>query len=185
MTRAQITELCARIADGMNVDWHSYRPESGAESAALRILRRVSSGRSFADCRAFVERRNWADGVTVVISAASVALGLPAAGEGIEAHVELDPSPQAIALPEEALTVSQGGSAVFVVEGGTARRRTVTTGARSAGRIEITTGVLPGDRVVVVGVDLLTDGAKVTATEKRPAAPAAAPAVEGTAEARP
>ena len=89
--------------------------------------------------------------------------GLPAPGEGVEVHVELDPRPDAVTVPEEALVVSEGGSALFVVEGGTARRRAVTTGARGEGRIEVISGLAAGDKVVVNGAALLADGVRVEA----------------------
>src|SRR5215203_2045426 len=93
--------------------------------------------------------------------------GLPAPGEGVELHVELDPRPQAMTVPEEALVMSagEGGSAVYVKEGKIARRRAVTTGSRSGGRVEILSGLSPGDKVVAEGAALLSEGAEVTEVE--------------------
>jgi RND family efflux transporter MFP subunit len=91
--------------------------------------------------------------------------GLPAPGEGVELQVELDPRPQALTVPEEALVVSEDGSAVFVVDrkmGLVARRRVVETGARGGGRIEVVRGLDPGERLVVNGASLLEDGDRVT-----------------------
>jgi RND family efflux transporter MFP subunit len=99
---------------------------------------------------------------------------LPAAGEGVVVHVELDLRPAAITVPEEALLVSEAGSAVFLVQGTQALHRAVTLGARGGGRVEVTSGLSPGDRVVVEGIDLLTDGARVEAVEKPAADPAEA-----------
>ncbi len=87
--------------------------------------------------------------------------GLPAPGEGVELNVELDLRPQALTVPEEALVVSEGGSAVFVAErkqGLVARRKTVETGARGGGRIEVVRGLNPGERLVVSGASMLEDG---------------------------
>lgn len=69
--------------------------------------------------------------------------------------------------------VSEGGSAVYVVRGKAAQRRAVTTGARGEGRIEVLSGLSPGDKVVVGGASLLSDGATVEAVEE-PATPGAA-----------
>jgi membrane fusion protein (multidrug efflux system) len=104
-----------------------------------------------------------AGGTAPVVAEVTAGSGLPAPGEGVEVHVELDPRPDALTVPEEALVISEGGSALFVVEGGTARRRAVTTGARGEGRIEVLSGLAAGDKVVVNGAALLADGAKVEA----------------------
>jgi RND family efflux transporter MFP subunit len=91
--------------------------------------------------------------------------GLPAPGEGVELHVELDPRPQSLTVPEEALVVSESGSAVFVVErknGSVARRRPVETGSRGGGRVEVLRGLDPGARLVVDGASLIEDGDRVT-----------------------
>jgi membrane fusion protein (multidrug efflux system) len=90
--------------------------------------------------------------------------GLPVPGEGVEMRVELDLRTQAVTVPEEALVVAEGGSAVYVVKAraGLAQRRPVTTGERGGGRIEVLTGLSPGERLVVEGTALLTDGAPVT-----------------------
>jgi RND family efflux transporter MFP subunit len=106
-----------------------------------------------------------AGGTAPIVAEVTEGAGLPAPGEGVEVHVELDARPDAIAVPEEALVVSEGGSALFVVEGGAARRRTVTTGGRADGRIEVVSGIAAGDKVVVNGAALLTDGAKVEAVD--------------------
>jgi multidrug efflux pump subunit AcrA (membrane-fusion protein) len=94
-----------------------------------------------------------------------------APGEGVELQVELDPRPQALTVPEEALVVSESGSAVFVVDrkmGLVARRRPVETGARGAGRIEVVRGLDPGERLVVGGASLLEDGDRVTEVKDEP-----------------
>jgi len=104
-------------------------------------------------------------GTAPVVAEVTEGAGLPAPGEGVEVHVELDARPDAITVPEEALVVSEGGSALFVVEGGAARRRAVTTGGHADGRIEVVSGLAAGDKVVVSGAALLTDGARVEAVD--------------------
>jgi RND family efflux transporter MFP subunit len=106
-------------------------------------------------------------GTAPVVAEVTEGAGLPAPGEGVEVHVELDARPDALTVPEQALVISEGGSALFVVEGGTARRRAVTTGGRADGRIEVVSGLAPGDKVVVDGAALLTDGARVEAVEEK------------------
>ncbi len=122
-----------------------------------------------------------AGGTVPVVAEVTEGAGLPAPGEGVEADVELDLRTGAITVPEEALVVSEGGSSVFVVEGGTARRHAVSTGGRGGGRIEVLSGVSAGDKVVVGGADLLSDGAKVEAIDEPPAAPPSPAAPGGKA----
>jgi RND family efflux transporter MFP subunit len=107
-----------------------------------------------------------AGGTAPVVAEATAGAGLPSSGEGVEVHVELDPRPDALTVPEEALVVSEGGSALYVVEGGAARRRPVVTGARGEGRIEVVSGLAAGDKVVVSGAALLSDGVRVEAVEE-------------------
>jgi multidrug efflux system membrane fusion protein len=113
-----------------------------------------------------------AGGTLLVTAEVTEGAGMPPPGEGLELHVELDPRPDALTVPEEALVVSEGGSSLFVFLGKTAQRRAVTTGARGDGRIEVLSGLSPGDRVVVGGASMLSDGMRVEAVEE-PAAPGA------------
>jgi multidrug efflux pump subunit AcrA (membrane-fusion protein) len=62
--------------------------------------------------------------------------------------------------------VSEAGTSVYVAEGNAARRRTVTLGGRAGGRVEVLNGLSPGDKVVVGGAALVSDGAKVSPVEE-------------------
>ncbi|MEO6445319.1 MAG: efflux RND transporter periplasmic adaptor subunit [Gemmatimonadaceae bacterium] len=71
----------------------------------------------------------------------------------------------AVVVPEQALMPSPGGgNALWVVVDGRAERRDVTIGVRRAGRVEVTTAIAIGDRVVVGGVLQRSDGAAVSET---------------------
>jgi membrane fusion protein (multidrug efflux system) len=95
--------------------------------------------------------------------------GLAAPGEGVDVRIELDARDQALTVPEEALVLGEGGASVFVAERKSghlqARRQPVETGARGSGRIEVLRGLSPGDKVIVDGVALLSEGARVTQIE--------------------
>lgn len=81
-------------------------------------------------------------------------------------------SPEAVVIPEEALVVGADESHVFLVDGDRARRVVVRTGRRTAGLIEVVSGLSPGDRVVVAGhLKLRGDSPRVN-----PIVPAPAPA---------
>jgi membrane fusion protein, multidrug efflux system len=107
-----------------------------------------------------------AGGTIAVVAEVTEGAALPAPGEGIEVQVELDRREQTLTVPEESLVISEGGAVVWVAEGGTARRKTVTTGGRAGGRIEVLSGLSPGDKVVVDGAALLSEGVRVTAVEE-------------------
>lgn len=94
---------------------------------------------------------------------------LPAPGTGVELRVELDRRPDVLTVPDDAIVAGSEGPAVYVAalrdameRGFRVKRVDVAVGGRAAGRVEITTGVRDGDRVVVSGADALTDDALVT-----------------------
>jgi membrane fusion protein (multidrug efflux system) len=58
--------------------------------------------------------------------------------------------------------------AVFVVENGVARLRTVTTGLASGANVEVTSGLEGSEKIVVVGQSTLRDGTPVSDTEESP-----------------
>ncbi|OHB79689.1 MAG: hypothetical protein A2W31_13340 [Planctomycetes bacterium RBG_16_64_10] len=71
-----------------------------------------------------------------------------------------------IVVPKDAVLSGQGGRFVWVVSNDEARKRIVQIGANSAARIEITSGLNPGEKVVVRGAPRLTgDVARVRLSE--------------------
>lgn len=102
----------------------------------------------------------------VVVQAAGLPL-LP--GTGVELKVELDRRPDVLTVPDDAIVAGSEGPAVYVAalsdameRGFRVKRVDIATGGRAAGRVEVTSGVRDGDRVVVSGADALTDDAIVT-----------------------
>jgi RND family efflux transporter MFP subunit len=69
----------------------------------------------------------------------------------------------AVIVPKDAVVERGGEPCVFVVEGGKARRREVSVGTTDSERAEISSGVKPGESVVVVGAQGLQDGDAVQA----------------------
>jgi len=67
-----------------------------------------------------------------------------------------------VLVPEKALvTTPRGETVLFIVEDGTARVRSVTTGLEEGRLVQILDGVAAGESVVVAGNENLTDGAVV------------------------
>jgi membrane fusion protein, multidrug efflux system len=83
-------------------------------------------------------------------------------GQYVQTGLVLEKQLDATVIPKEAVQSSQAGDYVYVVASGdTAQLRPVIQGAESAGKVVITKGVAPGDRVVTDGQMMLTSGAKV------------------------
>jgi membrane fusion protein (multidrug efflux system) len=81
-----------------------------------------------------------------------------------EARLATAIRPHAVVVPEESIVALTGNYYVWVVQSEKAVRRQVGLGVRSPGEVEVTSGVEPGDQVVVGGLELLQDGAPVKAT---------------------
>jgi membrane fusion protein, multidrug efflux system len=64
----------------------------------------------------------------------------------------------AMIIPEAALVPEQSRQFVFVAANGRAERREVQIGTREPGRVEIVSGLQPGERVVVEGTQKIRDG---------------------------
>lgn len=67
----------------------------------------------------------------------------------------------AISVPVYAVISQRDKRLVYVVEDGVARSREVTTGILEGWRIEITSGLMPDDRVIIVGHRSVGDGQEV------------------------
>jgi membrane fusion protein (multidrug efflux system) len=68
----------------------------------------------------------------------------------------------ALMVPERVIVQVGDDAFVYVIgEDNVANRRTVELGKRQAGNVEIVTGLVPGDRVIMQGIIKLRDGAPV------------------------
>ncbi|MGD9597824.1 MAG: efflux RND transporter periplasmic adaptor subunit [Steroidobacteraceae bacterium] len=80
--------------------------------------------------------------------------------------------PAALQVPRVALIEADGAASVFVVEGGKAVQRPVTTGLADGGNVEVTKGIADGESVVIVGQNGLKSGnaVRVVSLDTKPAA---------------
>lgn len=77
----------------------------------------------------------------------------------------------AVVVPVEAVLVTPKGERVaYVIRDGKAEQRKVETGIEQDGRVQIATGIKPGEKVVVAGNEKLKDGVpvKVAGKESQP-----------------
>jgi len=79
--------------------------------------------------------------------------------------IEVNTHPEAIVVPQEAVVEDKY---VFVIENGVAHRREVQLGLQNTEKVEILSGLQPGELVVVEGTLGLADGAKVKIEGERP-----------------
>ena len=88
----------------------------------------------------------------------------PQVGDGyrVEARVVIWQSAAALKVPVSALFREGEAWAVFVVDGGRARRRIVRVDHRNDTEAEILSGLRAGERVIVHPADDITDGVRVT-----------------------
>jgi len=95
-------------------------------------------------------------------------------GTPVQVRIEAETHNAVVLVPASALVHEGEETAVFVVAGDKAQRRSVMAGIVTADQAEIVSGIKAGEMVIVSGQNGLPDGAKVTTAK---------PAAEGAAEA--
>lgn len=90
------------------------------------------------------------------------------AGQFADVRTVIEVREDALVVPEAAIVPRSGRNLVFVVSGGRALRREVALGERQRGVVEVSSGLSPGDTVVVAGQQRLSDSTEVRAAEVRP-----------------
>ena len=144
-------------------------------AAADRDLLRPGLVAKFRDARARIaEVASVIDTTGTARVVATIESGaIPPPGTGVELQVELDRRKDVLTVPEEAIVAASEGPAVFVASSSAegfrsfwrVKRVPVELGGRAGGRVEITSGLRDGERVVVSGADALTDDAVVSEAE--------------------
>ena len=87
--------------------------------------------------------------------------GLLKPGMFIEARVVVDRRDDVIVVPRESVTQRSGRDVVFVIDGQRVSAREVQLGLGDDQSVQIQEGVIIGERVVIRGLETLTDSAKV------------------------
>lgn len=100
--------------------------------------------------------------------------GMPRPGSGVEVEVE-GAEVAGLTVPEAAIVRRGGVATLFVLEsrgnGYLAKARAVTLGPGGKGRVGIQSGLQAGERVAVLGADLLADGTNAVEAAGKGAAP--------------
>ncbi|MDR1533258.1 MAG: efflux RND transporter periplasmic adaptor subunit [Clostridiales bacterium] len=82
-----------------------------------------------------------------------------------EARFVREQAENSVVLPRSAVLSEQAGQFVYTADSASARKVLVTTGIDNGQEIEITSGIVPGDQIVIKGQNYLNDGAKIEITE--------------------
>ena len=86
------------------------------------------------------------------------------AGAPVEVEIDAEEHKDVVIVPTVAIVREGADTAVFVVDGDKAQRRTVTLGASDDQRTEVRSGLKAGEMVIVDGQAGLPDGAAITTT---------------------
>lgn len=89
-------------------------------------------------------------------------------GAFAKVDVRLERMNDALVVPAEALVPDIQGQKVLLMKGGKAVSARVQTGIRTAEEVQLTSGVQPGDTVIVSGLLALKDGASVQPIRNAP-----------------
>jgi len=102
--------------------------------------------------------------VNVVVELRGDPASWQALGHGfrVDVRVVVWETDTALVVPLTALFRVDGGWALFVAQDGVARRREVDIGERAGMRVQVTSGLEPGERVVVSPSDSVEDGRRVS-----------------------
>jgi RND family efflux transporter MFP subunit len=77
-------------------------------------------------------------------------------------QVVIETAADAVVVPGDAvLVLPNGEKVVFIIKDGKAQRRVVQTGMEAEGRVQVVSGVQPGETVVTAGNEKLKDGMEV------------------------
>jgi RND family efflux transporter MFP subunit len=87
-------------------------------------------------------------------------------GMAAEVRVLTRLEPAALAVPRHAIRLQQHEEGVFVVEGGTARWRSVSTGAAQGDQVIVAGGIHAGEQVIVTPHPGLTEGRAVLSADR-------------------
>ncbi|HEU4570525.1 MAG TPA: efflux RND transporter periplasmic adaptor subunit [Gemmatimonadales bacterium] len=137
-------------------------------AASLRVGQTIDftvaarPGSTFRATVDFVDPAVQEEGRTILVKGrAPNARGLLRAGMFIEARLAIGSRAGAVIVPEDAIQPLRTANVVWTVVDGKAARRTVQLGTRTAGTVEVLSGVQPGDTVVVGGLERMNEGMPV------------------------
>lgn len=89
-------------------------------------------------------------------------------GMFVNVRIETEARANSMVVPTQAVIPTERGAVVYVLDGKTARMKTVDIGLHTPdGGVEILSGIGPTDRLVIRGANFLRDGMEVEAIEEK------------------
>jgi ABC-type lipoprotein release transport system permease subunit len=155
------------VSDLLSTDAVKVRPGArvrieqwGGERPLLGRVRRVEPSGFMKISALGVEEQR----VNVIVDFEDPAEAWKALGDGyrVEVRIVVWEAPDTLKVPTGSLFRRGDAWAVFAVDGGRARLRTVELGPRNGQEAQVLSGVAPGERIVVHPSDTLQDGSRVT-----------------------
>ncbi|MCG8452481.1 MAG: efflux RND transporter periplasmic adaptor subunit [Spirochaetales bacterium] len=86
-------------------------------------------------------------------------------GQSVTVELVLKKLSDVTTIPSHAVVERRDGRGIFIAQDGVAEWRPVSTGTSRLGRLEVISGVTPGERVVVGGMESLTNGSSIRVLE--------------------
>jgi RND family efflux transporter MFP subunit len=123
----------------------------------------TAPGKTYTGQVRYVSPALQADSRTLIVEAVVAnADGTLRPGSFATAQIEQATSAPGILVPASAVRTVSGTSRVFVVAGGRAEERLITTGQTVGDLVEITTGLKAGEQVATTNLTQLVDGVEVS-----------------------
>jgi membrane fusion protein (multidrug efflux system) len=136
----------------------------------------AQAGRTFRATVDFIDPVVQNENRTIVVKASAPNPGRQLKpGMFIEARLATATRANAIVVPEDAVQPLRSANVVWAVVDGKASRRVVQLGVRSAGVVEVISGVTAGEPVVVGGLERMGEGMPVAPRPRGQAGPPATP----------
>jgi membrane fusion protein, multidrug efflux system len=86
-------------------------------------------------------------------------------GDFAQVLLDIDSMEEALLIPAEAIIPELNTQVVFVGRNGTAQRQEIRTGTRTQNRVHVTSGLNPGDTILLTGLMEVRDGSDIRITE--------------------
>ncbi len=82
-------------------------------------------------------------------------------GDFVQVNIDMEQNDNAILIPAEAVISELDNQFVFIVKYGIATRKVITTGSRTSEKVQVTSGLTAGDKVITTGLMVIKEGDRI------------------------